>query len=648
MTRRYGTDVGEGAVAATGVRGFPTALSTFIGRTAEVAEIAELLGEYRLVTLTGPGGMGKTRLAGEVARRVAARFADGVRVVELASVQDPALVMAAVSVALGVGQAPGESLIDSLAAALGRQQLLLVLDNCEHVIVAAAELCAGLLPAADDMRILATSREPVGIAGEARFRLGPLGLPGPGDGAGPVSEAAALFADRARRVDPHFTLSAESGPVVARLVARLDGMPLAIELAAARVEALGVAQLLDRLDDGFGLLAGTDRLAAARQRSLAAAVAWSYELLLGPERRVFRRVSVFPGPFTLEAAEAVSGAGAGTVVLHLVECSLVAPPTVGADGRARYLMLATLRAYGAGRLAEEGEQEETAAALASYALQVAEEAAAAVETPAGELAAARWLDAEDATTHHALSWALEHDRPAALRLAIALAPWWRLRGRYTEGYALLHAAAMHGPRDGERWGVAQVWLGLLASRAGEAVGLDHFTSARDALEPFGPSPALAQAVSGRASTLRNTGHLAAAAGEAHSALAMARELGDAHGEATALYHLASTADYGGDHQAELAWWRQARQIDPARVPPLVARRIGINLAICLIEMGDIGSARRVAAEALTSAREAGAADLLADAWRPWPTSSCEPARKLRPGRGSGRLWSWPRGRATSC
>jgi non-specific serine/threonine protein kinase len=610
--------VGESTVASAGIRGFPTALSSFIGRTAEVADVTRLLGEYRLVTVTGPGGMGKTRLAGEVARRVAGRFADGVRVVELASVQDPALVTAAVSVALGVGQAPGEPLIDSLAAALGRQQLLLVLDNCEHVIVAAAQLCAALLPAADDVRILATSREPLGIAGEARFRLGPLGLPvagpGPGDGAepGPVSEAAALFVDRARRVDPHFTLSAESGPVVDRLVARLDGMPLAIELAAARVEALGVTQLLGRLDDRFGLLVGTDRLAAARQRSLAAAVAWSYELLSEPEGQVFRRLSVFPGPFTLEAAEAVAGGGAGAVVLHLVDCSLVAPPSPGADGRARYLMLETLRAYGADRLAEAGEQDETAAALASYAMLVAEQAAAGIETAAGELAAAGWLDAEDATVHYALSWSLDHDGPTAQRLAIALAPWWRLRGRYTDGYALLHAAAAHGPRDGKQWGTAQVWLGLLASRAGETVGLDHFTAARDALEPSGPSPALVQAVNGRASTLRNTGHLAEAAEEAHRALAMARELGDAPGEATALYNLASTANYADDDQAELAWWRQAQQVDPAMVTPLVARRIGINLAVCLMEMGDTGSARRVAAEALTSAREAGAADLLAE------------------------------------
>jgi predicted ATPase/DNA-binding CsgD family transcriptional regulator len=604
---------GTAVAAATAVHGFPAALSSFVGRAAEVAEVAGLLGEYRLVTVTGPGGMGKTRLASEVARGVAGRFADGVWLVELASVQDPALVQAAVSNALGAGQAPGTSLIDSLAAVLGRQQLLLVLDNCEHLLAPVAQLCAGLLSVADDIRILATSREPVGIAGEARFRLGPLGLPKPGGGAvSAASEAAVLFTDRARRVDPRFTLTEESAPEVERLVQRLDGMPLAIELAAARVEALGLAQLLGRLDDRLGLLMGTDRLAAARQRSLAATAQWSYELLAEREQRVFRQLSVFPGPFTLEAAEAVAGAGAGNVVLHLVDCSLVAPPSPGVDGRARYLMLETLRDYGADRLADSGEQEHTAAALVAYAMRVAGQAAAGIETPAGELAAARWLDAEDATVHQALAWALEHDPQAAVRLAIALAPWWRLRGRHTEGYTWLTSAAARCPPGGEQWGTAQVQLGLLATRADGTVGLGHFTAARDALAPFGPAPMLVLALNGRASMLRNTGHTPEADEDAHRALAMARDLGDAAGEAYALDNLSATANYAGDFQAELAWLRQARQIDPAGVPPLGARRIGIALAACLTELGDIAAARRASAEVLASAREAGAVDVQAD------------------------------------
>jgi predicted ATPase len=241
-----------------------------------VREVAGLLDQYRLVTVTGPGGAGKTRLAGEVAERVAARFADGVWLAELAAVADPALVAAVVAAALGVRDQPGVPAADAVARVLAGQQLLLVLDNCEHVIGAAAALCAGLLAACDDVRVLATSREPLAVAGEARYRLAPLTLPGPDDAADGGCEAVALFADRARSADAHFALDGQTGPAVARLVARLDGMPLAIELAAARVEALGVTQLLDRLDDRFTLLAGGDRLAAGRQRSLAATVEWSY------------------------------------------------------------------------------------------------------------------------------------------------------------------------------------------------------------------------------------------------------------------------------------------------------------------------------------------------------------------------------------
>ena len=317
-----------------------------------------------------------------------------------------------------------------LARVLARQQLLLVLDNCEHVIGAAAELCAGLLAACDDVRVLATSREPVRVAGEARYRLGPLTLPDPDEAADAAGcEAVALFADRARQADAHFALAAETTAAVARLVRRLDGMPLAIELAAARAEALSVAQLADRLDDRFGLLAAGDRLAPDRHRSLAATVEWSYQLLDEHERRVFRQVSVFPGSFTLEAAEAVAGAGAGPMVLRLVDCSLLVPPRPGPDGRSRYVMLETLRAYGARLLTEAGEQDSVAAALAGWAVRVAGEASAGLQTAAREVAAARRLDAEDPTMRQVLAWAIACDAAAAVRLADALGGWWRLRGQ---------------------------------------------------------------------------------------------------------------------------------------------------------------------------------------------------------------------------
>ena len=262
--------------AAGNLHGFPVALTSFVGRAAVVAS-AGPLSQCRLVTVTGPGGAGKTRLAGEVARRVAGRFADGVWLAELAAVRDPAQVTAAVAAALGIRDLPAVAAADALAGALSRRQLLLVLDNCEQVIGAAAELCGRLLLGADDVRVLATSREPLRIAGEARYRLGPLTLPDPGDPAAAARcEAVTLFADRARRAESGFRAGRDEWATVARLVARLDGMPLAIELAAARVDALGVAQLLDRIDDRFELLTDGDRLAEQRQRSLAATVHWSY------------------------------------------------------------------------------------------------------------------------------------------------------------------------------------------------------------------------------------------------------------------------------------------------------------------------------------------------------------------------------------
>jgi predicted ATPase/DNA-binding CsgD family transcriptional regulator len=594
--------------AAGGVHGFPPVLSSFVGRRRELDEVAGLLGKYRLVTVTGPGGVGKTRLAADVARAMAGRFADGVWLVELAAVLEGALVPAAVAVALGMRQAPGMSIAESLAAVLARQQLLVVLDNCEHVLDAAAELCGMLLPLADDIRVLATSRELLGLAGEARYRLPPLGLPEPGsagDAAG--CEAVALFADRARQADPHFVLSGETGPVVAQLVAHLDGMPLAIELAAARVEALGLIQLLDRLDDRFALLAGGDRLAAARQRSLAATVEWSYQLLSEDERRVFRRLAIFPGPFTLEAAETVAGAAAGPAVLHLVDCSLLAPPRTGPDGRARYLMLETLRAYGLDRLAEAGEQRRAAAAMATHALQVAEQAAAGLQASGGELAAARWLDAEDATTQRALAWALEHDPPAALRLAIALALWWQLRGRSETGYTLLRAAAGQAAGDEDTWRAGQLWLGLLALMTSDfAAALSHFTAIRDAPAAGGPSPQLVVGLTGRSAALRNRGRVPEAADNARRALALARELGYPAGEALALMELSCAADYAGDSAASLERAQQSCRIGPAGIPDWVARWCGTVLTMALIEAGQAASAQRSCADLLARARDAGA------------------------------------------
>ena len=547
---------------AGGVHGFPAVLTSFVGRAGPVREVAGLLDQCRLVTVTGPGGAGKTRLAGEVARRVAGRFADGAWLAKLAPVRDPAQVAAVVAAALGVREQPGVPVADAVARVLARQQLLLVLDNCEHVIGAAARLCAGLLGACDDVRVLATSREPLAVAGEVRYRLGPLALPGLGDPAeAGGSEAVELFADRARQADPHFILGSESGPLVARLVTRLDGMPLAIELAAARVEALGVAQLLDRLDDRFALLTAGDRLAAGRHQSLAATVEWSYRLLEEHERGVFRALSVFPGPFTLEAAVAVAGEGAGAVVLHLVDCSLVVPPRAGPDGRSRYAMLETLRAYGAGLLARAGERNEAAAAQAGYALEVAEQAAAALPTAEGELAAAQWLDAEDAMLRQVLAWAMDHDTAVALRLTVALAPWWDLRGGLPNQYPLLRRASGLAEVGSDGWCAAEFWLGMTARSSADMAGaLGHFTAVRDAVQDRGPSRVLTDALIGRASVLREMSRIAEAVEDAHSALALAREISYPAGEVLALVNLSQAAMIDDDVSRAVRLAREAGQI----------------------------------------------------------------------------------------
>ena len=590
-----------------GVHGFAPSLTSFVGRAGAVDEVASLLGEFRLVTVTGPGGVGKTRLAGEVARRVASRFADGAWLVELAAVQEPALVPAAVATVLGVHERPGEPVAESLAAALAGQQMLLVLDNCEHVLDSAAALCGALLAAADDVRVLATSREPVGVAGEARYRLPPLTLPDDGGTVGADgSEAVVLFADRARQVDPHFTPAAETGPMVERLVQRLDGMPLAIELAAARVESLGVSGLLERLDDRLALLAGGDRMAPPRLRSLAAAVDWSYRLLGQDDQRVFRRLAVFPGPFTLEAAVTVAGPGAGPVVLNLVDCSLLTPPRPGPDGRDRYLMLETLRAFGLNRLDGAAERAGAAAALAQHALQVADHTDAGMQTSAGEVTAARWLDAEDATMHQALAWALEHDPAAALRLAIALAPWWHLRGRTVAGYALLNAAAKHAAQGEDAWCAAQLRLGQAAFSTSDFAGsLGHYTAARDALAARGPSPPLAWALFGRSMALDFLGRFPEAADDARRAQDVARETADPAAAAMAAWSLGWVAYCTDDYGTMLTWMRQACRVDPASIPGWLARLCAWLLAVALSLAGEAAAAQRGCAAVLAQARGVG-------------------------------------------
>jgi predicted ATPase/DNA-binding CsgD family transcriptional regulator len=474
------------------------------------------------------------------------------------------------------------------------------------VFGAAAGLCAELLEACDELRVLATSREALRIGGEAGYRLGPLAVPGPDDPADAAgAEAVALFVDRARRADAHFALDSQTGPDVARLVRRLDGMPLAIELAAARTEALGVSGLLARLDDRFTLLTGGDRLAPPRQRSLAATVQWSYQLLDEPERRAFRTVSLFPGPFTLEGAEAVSGSGAALAVLRLVDCSLLVPPRTGVDGRPRYVMLDTLRAYGAQLRAEAGEQDAAAAALARYALRTAEQAAADRETGTGEAGAVRLLDAEDTVLGSVLAWAMGHDTAIAQRLAVALGWWWLLRGRLTGQYRLLQELAGRAEPESDEWCAVQLFLGVAAYMSGDLPrSLGHLTAVRDAMGDRKPSRVLADALAFRAGVLLNTGRRAEGAEDIRRSQVIAQELGYPIGEFQALRQLGLAALLDGDYDRAVELIRQQQQLT-ADIPPSLHLRASPVLIQALTETGDLATAESACAATLAQCREYG-------------------------------------------
>ena len=294
----------------------PLELSSFVGREREIAEVGTLLQGNRLLTLTGPGGSGKTRLALAVASGVVEGFEDGAWLVELAPLSDPDLVPQAVVSVLGLRQQPGVSPAEALVDHLGAADTLLVLDNCEHLVGACASLSAGLLRVCRGLRILSTSREALGVPGEALFSVPPLSLPDPRrlqDVEGLTRyEAARLFSERARAVRPDFEITERNAMAVAQICYRLDGMPLAIELAAARVRVLSVEQISSRLDDAFALLRGGGRTALAHHGTLRATMDWGYELLPEEERLLLRRVSVFAGGFALEAAEVVCAGGSRT------------------------------------------------------------------------------------------------------------------------------------------------------------------------------------------------------------------------------------------------------------------------------------------------------------------------------------------------
>jgi predicted ATPase len=358
----------------------PAQLATFVGRDAELAEVRDLIASSRLVTLTGAGGTGKTRLGLQAAAGLLDGTGDGVWLVELAAVSDSGAVASAISAALGLTGPPGNRpALASLLEALAFQHLLIMLDNCEHLIDACAKTADAILRRCPGVYLLVTSREPLGIGGETIYRVPSLSLPGPDDADSPAScDAVALCVERAKEQGVDLSADEKTVPLLVSICRRLDGLPLAIELAAARLRSISLNDLRDRLDQRFRLLTGGSRTALARQQTLRATVDWSYSLLTGPEQSLLRRLSVFAESFDLDAAEAVGGAGhhdATDLLGSLVDKSLVLAEPAG--GTLRYRLLETIRQFAAERLVEAGEDEALAAAAnhCEYFLRVAETAA---------------------------------------------------------------------------------------------------------------------------------------------------------------------------------------------------------------------------------------------------------------------------------
>jgi predicted ATPase/class 3 adenylate cyclase len=434
--------VPEGAAAAAHYEldatpnNLPLQLTSFIGREGELAEVARLLEHSRLLTLVGVGGIGKSRLSLELAAQVMPQFADGAWLVELATLRDARLVPQAVASVLGVKETAGRPLSEALLQHVKDRQLLLIIDNCEHLVQGCAELAAQVLRASRQAKLVASSREPLRVAGETTYAVPAL----------PDSEAIRLFTDRAVAAKPDFRMNG-SAAAVASVCRRLDGLPLAIELAAARVRTLPVEAIAARLDDRFRLLAGGDRTALPRQQTLRALIDWSYELLSEEERAVFRRLAVFAGGWTLEAAEAVCSFGgveeASVLdqVTQLVEKSLVA---LDAD-RARYRLLETVREYAHERLAQSGEADEAHNRHLAHFLAFAQKARPQLAGPKqGDWLARLDAELENFLGVHAWCNSAGAGAESGLKLAYLLRPYWLNRGLLGLGHRVTVEALARG------------------------------------------------------------------------------------------------------------------------------------------------------------------------------------------------------------
>ena len=616
----------------------PEEPNAFVGRERELVELRQMLPRTRALTLCGPGGIGKTRLALRLLATSAAEFPDGVWFVELADLRQPDLVASRIAAVIGITEEAGRPLLETLGEALRPRRLLLALDNCEHLLDACAEVCRHLLASAPGLRLLNTSREPLSVAAETIWRVPPLSVPGgiggvvtPGAGRAPAGadpaevppgaeryEAVRLFGDRAAASRPGFTVGPGNVAAVTSICRALDGMPLAIELAAARVRALSVEQISARLDDRFGLLTSGDRSAAPRQRTLLAAIEWSYELLTGPERALFRRLAIFTG-WSLEMAEQVCAdeqipaAEVLGLTAALVDKSLVVldPELLG---QARYRMLDTIREYAALRLAQAGEAAVFRGRFRDYALRTSEQnLALGMARIAGSwetrVDVFRRYDVDAGNVTQLLNWCLEQgEAEAGLRICAAVSPCWIVWGTFGEGSEWLRAFLALDMTAVPAWvqGAATVVRGQLALSSDPAtawsLGTEGLKLCREADDRYW----IAVGLNLLAEIALHTGRIDEAGTSADEALAIAQASADGWNEGYALGTRAAIAARRGK-------LREAEQLATSSVAVMHRIDQQWGAARALLGLGDLarfrnhpGEAHSWYVEALAILREIGA------------------------------------------
>jgi predicted ATPase/class 3 adenylate cyclase len=592
----------------------------FLGREREVEEITALLLRpgVRLVTLTGPGGVGKTRLGLRVAAEALESFPDGVFLVDLARQTDPGLIPSATATSLGLREQPGQTLQETLAGYLRERQILLLFDNFEHVLPAAT-FVADLLASTPGLKVLTTSRARLGLQAEREYRVEPLPVPDR-EALPPLAElssydAIELFTTRAQALRPGFMLTRQNAPAVAEIVCRLDGLPLAIELAAARVKLLSPEALLDRLDRRLSTLTGGARDLPTRQRTLRDTIAWSHDLLAPPEKMLFRRLSVFVGDWTLEAAEAVATVDASEPIdafqglATLIDQSLVderPTPDAIAD-EPRYGMLETIREFASEQLAASGEIVSIERAFESFLISRAEAAEQGMKGPDQTLWLER-LDAEHDNLRAALGRALDRgDGATALRLAPRLWEFWRTRGFPGEGRSWLERAlAMADEDDLVGRAAAEFGLGHLSMLVGDLDGAQtHLEASLDLCQRNGDEQGVAAALSALAVVAINRYAYEDARALGERALRLRRKLGDRRGEATTLNHLAMAAREEGDLSRASALFEQSLAIWRERNEPAGMAWVTLALGITRRMAGDGRTAEALLGESLVLSQKLG-------------------------------------------